>query len=280
MKCTKCGSEMRLESEEYCKDVNGRAMYKNFAYCDTCRTKTELIQNSSTQVNHHPQKRKHGCLTAILIIILLLVLFTVIGIVIGASNKIVPENSVTNTEKSSVAKKYLNISGKKGKKIDSILLQCGLTDITEIKHDKMLDEAHSAGETGYRITSNEIKNIILYLDKKDNVSYLIYANHKLYKKGKYKASLNDYTITTKEISKWQTYCEEYIKSILKSPSTADFPLYDEWKYSKNKNKLIVQSYVDSQNGFGATVRSNFQFTINIKTEAVTSLIVNGEEIIQ
>ena len=42
MRCTKCGREMRIGSEEYCKDANGNPMYKNFAYCGTCRIKSEL----------------------------------------------------------------------------------------------------------------------------------------------------------------------------------------------------------------------------------------------
>ena len=42
MKCKKCGREMRLWSEEYCKDVHGNPMYKNFAYCDACKTKTPM----------------------------------------------------------------------------------------------------------------------------------------------------------------------------------------------------------------------------------------------
>lgn len=33
---------MRLGSEEYCKDVQGNPMYKNFAYCDACKTKTPM----------------------------------------------------------------------------------------------------------------------------------------------------------------------------------------------------------------------------------------------
>lgn len=48
MKCNKCGAELRIVSEEYCKDVKGRAMYKEYAYCDFCRTKTPLGNNQFT----------------------------------------------------------------------------------------------------------------------------------------------------------------------------------------------------------------------------------------
>lgn len=37
MRCIKCGNELKINSEEYCKDVQGKPLYKNFAYCNTCK---------------------------------------------------------------------------------------------------------------------------------------------------------------------------------------------------------------------------------------------------
>ena len=58
-------------------------------------------------------------------------------------------------------------------------------------------------------------------------------------------------------------CKELITNSLKCPSTAKFPgeiLHaDEWKIGKNDSgQIIIQSYVDAENGFGAKIRSNFQ----------------------
>ncbi len=56
------------------------------------------------------------------------------------------------------------------------------------------------------------------------------------------------------------YAEDCVKSRLKSPSTAKFPNARERKSSttyKGNGSYEINSWVDSQNGFGATIRSNF-----------------------
>ena len=39
----------------------------------------------------------------------------------------------------------------------------------------------------------------------------------------------------------------------------------------------MQSFVDSQNAFGAVIRNNFKINYNTKTATVTSLIIDGKE---
>lgn len=55
-------------------------------------------------------------------------------------------------------------------------------------------------------------------------------------------------------------CENWVKERLKSPSTAEFP--SVWdgkldKITKANQRYYIVSYVDSQNSFGATVRTNW-----------------------
>lgn len=58
------------------------------------------------------------------------------------------------------------------------------------------------------------------------------------------------------------YVEKAVKARLKSPSTADFPFYDKSQIQHLGDCVYhVRSYVDSQNGFGATIRSNFYVRI-------------------
>lgn len=54
------------------------------------------------------------------------------------------------------------------------------------------------------------------------------------------------------------YCEEYVKDVLKSPKSAEFPRYDPG-YVKTDDNLTytVISQVDADNSFGAKIRSNF-----------------------
>ena len=101
----------------------------------------------------------------------------------------------------------------------------------------------------------------------------------MYKDGKVKHTLSEYLITIDEKGNLISSTKEIIKNILKSPSTAKFPWdYSEWAVGKENGSTIVQGYVDSQNGFGAMIRSTFQVTY--KNNTVTSLIFDGKEYIK
>lgn len=67
------------------------------------------------------------------------------------------------------------------------------------------------------------------------------------------------------------YAEDFVEKKLKSPSTAEFPGVTE----KDKHitdlgggKYKINSWVDSQNGFGATIRTNFSCTIVFEGDKV------------
>ncbi len=54
------------------------------------------------------------------------------------------------------------------------------------------------------------------------------------------------------------WARKFVKQRLLSPSTADFPWLPVKIYStKNKLTYFIYSYVDSQNGFGAMIRTNY-----------------------
>ena len=74
--------------------------------------------------------------------------------------------------------------------------------------------------------------------------------------------------------------EDFVTSCLKSPSTADFP----WKAEsviRDGTGWRVNSYVDSQNSFGAMIRSHYTCVLeNIGGDSwkCTSLVIDGEEL--
>jgi hypothetical protein len=76
--------------------------------------------------------------------------------------------------------------------------------------------------------------------------------------------------------------QEYVKKALKSPSTAKFPATDFLAHSFGDNEYEIVSYVDSQNGFGAEIRSNwnvqFQMINDNQQKKLTQLSINGEVI--
>lgn len=52
--------------------------------------------------------------------------------------------------------------------------------------------------------------------------------------------------------------QQCLKDLLKSPSTAEFPSGSEQFVTRiDDNTFIINSYVDSQNSFGAMLRTNF-----------------------
>ena len=60
------------------------------------------------------------------------------------------------------------------------------------------------------------------------------------------------------------YAEDFVKQRLKSPSTAEFPgTFEKDKHITEigNKEYQINSWVDSQNGFGATIRSKFSCKI-------------------
>lgn len=85
-------------------------------------------------------------------------------------------------------------------------------------------------------------------------------------------------VSLNEKSEYQYKTQENVKSVLKSPSTAKFPNIGEWATVKNDYYIVNQSYVDAQNSFGATVRSDFTFYYHVDTGVLMYAIFDGEVI--
>ena len=64
-----------------------------------------------------------------------------------------------------------------------------------------------------------------------------------------------------------------VKSRLKAPSTAKFCSSYNFDVSLSGNTWTVRGYVDAQNGFGATIRSNF--TVRIKFTGKNKYVVES-----
>lgn len=66
--------------------------------------------------------------------------------------------------------------------------------------------------------------------------------------------------------------KNYVEASLKSPSTAKFPWVSDTIIPLGDNKYTIGSYVDSQNGFGATIRTNYLCTVTIVDRSSYSCI--------
>lgn len=206
-----------------------------------------------------------------MVIIVFFVICAGIGIIMSLTMDKVTKSDIT---------KYIDVTDEQANKIESVLGNCGIDQISSIEHDELLDNAHTNGETGYRLKTGNIDNIILYLLSDKSVNQIRYADYDLYVNGSSVATLQDYTVSKDEVNKYQSLCQEKVKEILKSPSTAKFPVYTEWGFKQEKNIFTVQGYVDAQNSFGAETRSKFQFIIDMDSDNIQSFIFDGEELIK
>lgn len=220
-------------------------------------------------------KAKKGCLIAALTVLGILVVILVVMIAVFAS---IPRSS--SSKASSVAPlttkdiiaTATDATPDQVTAIETILMECATVPL-EIAHDDGLDHD---GLIGYRITTTEVKNVILYLNQDNVVDKVKYADHVLHDGEEVLSPLSDYTITRKERDALQWQCMELVKGILKSPSSAKFPAITEWKMGKNEGTVTIQAYVDADNAFGANIRNDFQ--VILEGDTVTSFIVDGEEL--
>ena len=214
-------------------------------------------------------KKGHGCLIGIIVFIIF-----VGAITFGIIQTI--EHPELYEEKSKV-EEAVGCSQEEAESIEDVLNKCDITDYQDVKADEGLNGAWKKNDKGFRIEIQDGMEVLMWLNKNNKVIILKYDENMLYKKGKVKAKLADYVLSSEEVTQWEVECQSQVKAMLKSPSSAKF---GGWKYGKNKKQIIVQGYVDAENSFGAEIRSQFQFKINRKTEAITSFIFDGQELMQ
>lgn len=196
--------------------------------------------------------KKKGCIVAFIIPL-------IIGIIVAIASS--SGNTSSNPKLSNDAKLIkgsCNVTEEQAIKVEEILKSCEISNLSQIEHDELLDDAYDDGNLGYRIKNADANNIILYLNENKEVFSVRYAGVDLYKDDVVKEKMSSFFLTTTQTAELKTITQEYVKTILRSPSTADFPWFD-WEISKNyfENTATVSSYVDAQNAFGAEVRSYF-----------------------
>lgn len=255
---------------KYC-DKCGKELADDAKFCDSCGNEIGEINKITMNSNIKPKSKK-GCLIGCLVPVVIFFIICIIVAIVMSNNQTTSANSTKLIQ--------VGIEDKeKANQIDNILKECGV-NIQEITHEEVLDNATGINEKGYRITADGIKNVVLYVREDDTVYSIKYADNFLYNDNQVVSKLTDFYLTNKEKSDLEINSERMVKDILKSPSTAKFPNILEWKFYKDKDKIIIQSYVDSQNGFGAMIRSEFQITLASDQTTVTSFIFDGKEYVK
>lgn len=244
-------------------------------------TKT-LPPNSNQNTNKSKKKRKKIIIITILALILVPAL--IVAIVGGTNN-----NSSSDNDSKSVVipTKIKNIMDacsadqEQAEEINSVLEGCSITILDSIEHDDMLDNMFNDGDCGYRITSQGINNIILYLNSDKKVYSIRYSDVDLYANGVCYYSFTSFYLTNEQKAYMQTYSKKYVKEILKSPKSADFSWLD-WSYAIDykTNLAEVSSYVDADNSFGVSIRTYFKFVFHIEGDQYTLVYFKfGDDVI-
>ena len=160
---------------------------------------------------------------------------------------------------------------------DILVNQIGFTNLEYVENTE--------GTGSYIMSSSEC-DFILNAFPDDKVYRVFQPNGGIvfYEDDTLKATVKELeskTINYDDMSAYYIMAKEIVESGLKNPRSADFPSIvarpEEISMSKNGNVIAVQSYVDSKNSFGTSVRSKWtvQFKVDdVSTYSYTTLYIN------
>lgn len=240
--------------------------------CSKCKKKVNYSEKVCPNCGADLKKQKRIGLIALLVFVFIIAIIVIV----------VPKDNLGQISK---IENNMNVSNEKARTINNIFSSIGLDDVLSVEYDVAFDNDEGEGSKGYRVgyaknSDNAELKLIVQLDKEGNVIFIKYVmGDYLYKDNKALGNIKDNLLTTNEMSDYQLFAEKEIKKLLKSPSTAKFPAISEYKFSKTNGEVTLQSYVDSENSYGANIRAEFQFKFD-KDKNVTSLIFEGKEYIK
>lgn len=228
----------------------------------TMESEDASVNYTDQSENNVPLYKNMGCMIPISIFI---GFFVIMGIIGAISSSL--ENRIINGA---------SIPAEKAKAVIAALNECGISDISSIKYDASLDNKNEAGEKGYKIALKDMDGTVLFLNKDGKVNLLAFEDNDLYVKGKVISNISEYMFTSAEKSALRNWCERGILNLLKNPST-QFPTEDIWKFSRNKQRIVVSSFFDYKNASGKTARSTFEIIFTADKNNLTSFKVDNKE---
>ena len=162
------------------------------------------------------------------------------------------------------------------KAYDILINQIGFTNVEYVGKNPV-------GDSNYDFSSDKYNFMMTASDDVYRV-YQSRGGFVFYEDGEVKNSVSDAeskTIDQYDRNAYYIIAQWIVESGLKNPKSADFPSIvtrpEEIAMSKNGNIVAVQSYVDAQNSFGATVRSTWlvEFrVIDLDTYSYEPIYVN------
>ena len=233
--------------------------------------KSKQKQTSEEEKTEIIGKRKIGKISFLLLIIIIFTIFQ-------CSKNIKPNIKIPIHEQ-------FNMSEEEFSNMETIFKTCGFSEITKIEKSDELDD----GTTSYYVEMKGIEpnkiispgktegNIIFVYITKDNMLSEISVNfNPIYKNNKVLNKVVAFTrITPDEETECQFICQKTVKKMLKSPSSAKFCGYADYSWIKENGIITAQGFVDSENSFGAMIRTNYALKYNCVTKQPISINVDG-----
>lgn len=244
-------------------------------------TQTELTpQTSEPEPNAVPaaptensvevraKKIKKGLLVAIAIVVLCAAVSSIL-------------NSSPSVNKN--VKKLMEASGLEQEVCETVYAQLQECGVGEISNILTLVESDGTWYSCRISTPDYYGSGVVNITPEDGLYTFNWGGATIYNAEKLKKprNLSDYALPYGADFYYMNNAEEIIKEYLKAPSTAEFPgrIMDasKWsfEYSYKDKTVTVSSYVDSQNSFGAMVRSPFTVVFDVKNNVVTSVSLDG-----
>lgn len=143
-------------------------------------------------------------------------------------------------------------------KIYKTLKKCGIEEIPTLTF-----VSEGVDSKSFKVESSSYRGSGMIIVNKKGLYFFSWGSDTLYdaEKSDKTKNINDYTISPSDVTQYMVAAEDAITSLLKSPSTAEFPskvwASDQWSVSTSDGIVTVSSYVDAQNSFGAMIRENF-----------------------
>lgn len=203
--------------------------------------------------------------------IILITLFIILLVVISAlknedKNSTFSENSSSSTTNSSISETQSLFSEVITNDVlrNNFLVACeqiGI-DIFEIENLEKVDD-WSGGER-YSFTYKSV-SLRVYCNIDSSINAIKLGNETdIYKQGFEPYQIDDYIVDSSTAVKLQQLSEEYVKSQLNYPATANFSWLG-WAYGRNHDIYFVSNNVTAQNAFG--VEEEIPFVIRYKIES-------------
>jgi hypothetical protein len=202
-------------------------------------------------------------------VITLIVLLMLFGMLVGCTNS--TEDSKDAEQFEGIANSTLNSNFVAA--CDEISLEISEIDDFEMIDDWVGGERYSFSYYRHPMT--------LFANADNTVSSINIGDIKVYCQGFEPYSIDDFIVDMDIAEQLILDSEDYVKSNLNYPSSADFSLLN-WSYGRERNYYQLSSSVEAENAFG--VKSEIPFTIiyNVNGDAYTvaAFILDGTWVIE